>query len=525
MVSTRLMSIGNSTGETPNTAGPSGSQQFYTDNYGPAKFTRNSVTAMAGCSGGTASTSQGVVQCYRVQNPPVQTVRFLDLPQEIIEKIFSYLSFKEICKIRLVCHRIDQICGYILNATFTKLQNQMLTRFQEIKSKMPRRESARRSHYLACESDIVETLHMRLTLLQMSFGKHIERKHICFFPGEILDEVYSILHYIKTTPRLDLPYKVTDELFDLSTMAMEYFKEKIEPNLPEIAYFSADFLNFSSSFASPSSSKYGLETSNLSSDSSKIDHNDPDALALDSEEFVEIPQSNMVLRKRIRKIKQGMKRYNSQLTVLRQELKACKKKTADQQKQITDQQKQLADQQKQTLEYATRLDEYDKKNEEISRKFSTLLQELNKCKTELQYWRCKSPATPPVCNTCGSPVIPQPEELQALVNQGVNPEGLGLEPLVELAGAIQNPEQGTSKSTEEEPPVAKEMVKESPSSLKENEIPIKDKKAESPPGSPSPASRSTKRKSVSEEREEDKMAKKKTRRLSKVRTKRSTTKV
>lgn len=54
----------------------------------------------------------------------------------------------------------------------------------------------------------------------------------------------------QTTPRLDLPYKVTDELFDLSTMAMEYFKDKIEPNLPEIAFFSTDFLNFSSSFAS-----------------------------------------------------------------------------------------------------------------------------------------------------------------------------------------------------------------------------------------------------------------------------------
>jgi hypothetical protein len=35
------------------------------------------------------------------------------------------------------------------------------------------------------ECDIVEILHMRLTLLQMTFGKHIERKHICFFPGEV----------------------------------------------------------------------------------------------------------------------------------------------------------------------------------------------------------------------------------------------------------------------------------------------------------------------------------------------------
>lgn len=61
----------------------------------------------------------------------------------------------------------------------------MLHRFQAIKAKMPRRESARRSHPLACESDIIETLHMRLSLLQMTFGKHIERKHCCFFPGEV----------------------------------------------------------------------------------------------------------------------------------------------------------------------------------------------------------------------------------------------------------------------------------------------------------------------------------------------------
>lgn len=61
----------------------------------------------------------------------------------------------------------------------------MLSRFQAIKAQMPRRESARRNHPLACESDIIETLHMRLTLLQMSFGKHIERKHCCFFPGEV----------------------------------------------------------------------------------------------------------------------------------------------------------------------------------------------------------------------------------------------------------------------------------------------------------------------------------------------------
>lgn len=82
------------------------------------------------------------------------------------------------------------------------------------------------------------------------------------------------------------------------------------------------------------------------------------------ESNVSPPQSNMVLRKRIRKIKQGMKRYNSQLTLMRRDLRNCKAKIAEQQKQI--------------VEYATRLDENDKKNEETSRKFSTLLQVFTK---------------------------------------------------------------------------------------------------------------------------------------------------
>uniref|UniRef100_A0A182JPK9 F-box domain-containing protein n=1 Tax=Anopheles christyi TaxID=43041 RepID=A0A182JPK9_9DIPT len=210
--------------------------------------------------------------------------------------------------------------------------------------------------------------------------------------NKILDEVYSVLNYIRTSPSLDRPFKVTDELFDLSTMAMEYFKEHIEPNLPDIAYFT----NSTKSFAA-------LETSSsiLSRDTSHSNSSSP-------------PQSNMVLRKGIRKIKQGMKRYNNQLTFLRSELRTCKRKATEQAKTITEQQKLLAEQQKQTLEFANRLDETDKKNDELSRKFSTVLQELNKCKTELQYWRSKSPATTN-CNPYGQ-VVPS-YDLQNLGSQ------------------------------------------------------------------------------------------------------------
>ncbi|XP_035793044.1 uncharacterized protein LOC118467101 [Anopheles albimanus] len=299
-----------------------------------------------------------------------QNLNLMNLPTELLEHIFSYVGYKKIGHMRVISRQMNQVCSSILNSTFQKLQNQMQTRFQTVKAKMPRRESARRNHPLAFECDILETCYMRLSLLQMTFGKHIERKHCCFFPGAILDEVFSVIKYIRTTPSLDRPFKVTDELFDLSTMAMEYFKEHIEPNLPDIAYFT----NSTKSFAAleTSSSLMSRETSHTSSSSP--------------------PQSNMVLRKGIRKIKQGMKRYNNQLTVLRSELRTCKRKATEQAKTISEQQKLLAEQQKQTLEFANRLDETDKKNEELSRKFSTVLQELNKCKTELQYWRSNSPA-------------------------------------------------------------------------------------------------------------------------------------
>uniref|UniRef100_A0A0P4W460 F-box domain-containing protein n=1 Tax=Scylla olivacea TaxID=85551 RepID=A0A0P4W460_SCYOL len=329
---------------------------------------------------GTACASQSV---HTVQ---VTKIELLDLPNEIFEKVFSYLSYKKICEIRLTCKRFEQIGSNILNSTFQRLQNQMLLRFQSIKGQMPRRESARRKHPLARESDIIETLHMRLTLLQMSFGKHIERKHCCFFAGDILDEVYRILSYIKKTPNLGRAYKVTDELFDLSTMAMEYFREHIEPRLPEITCFGSDFLDITSRFSEGCGIRSSSGSGRVSEPEDELPERDP------------LPPSNMVLRKRIKRIRQGMRRYNTQLVALRRELKGCKSK--------------LADQSKQNIEFATRFDEYDKKFEESARKFSTVLQELNKCKTELQYWRSKSPAQ--VCYSCGQSMGDGPsQQLQA----------------------------------------------------------------------------------------------------------------
>lgn len=87
----------------------------------------------------------------------------------------------------------------MLNAAFSKQIKTTFSRFQSIKASMPRRESARRNHPLACECDIIETCYMRLSLLQMSMGKHIERGHCCFFPGAVSRELYQCWYSEKLT--------------------------------------------------------------------------------------------------------------------------------------------------------------------------------------------------------------------------------------------------------------------------------------------------------------------------------------
>ncbi|CAF4767216.1 F-box only protein 28 [Pieris napi] len=435
MVSTRQMSsIGGGGNGSSDGAGPSHAEPVTV-----ARVTRHSSAQLPGGSSPHGSSKNSVIP-----TPKTFNTNLMDLPIEVMEKIFRYVGFKNVSHLRLVNRQFNNMCSSILNSTFQRLQNQMLHRFQAIKAKMPRRESARRSHPLACESDIIETLHMRLSLLQMTLGKHIERKHCCFFPGEILDEVYSILSYLKTTTKLARPYKVTDELFDLTTMAMEYFKEHIEPNLPEITYFGTDFFDITTAFSPGESSKSylcldsppasGFESSSQQAGGNSSGDRRVSSLNLYMEESLPPspppPQSNMVLRKRIHRIKQGMKKYNDQLSALRSDLRSCKRKTALQQKQIAEQQKQIAEQQKQTLEYANRLDDYDKKNEETSRKFQTLLQELNKCKTELQYWRSRSPAVPPLCAECGASLRLSP--VAALAQW---PSGSSSEASVEASGS------------------------------------------------------------------------------------------
>ncbi|XP_031616515.1 uncharacterized protein LOC116336659 [Contarinia nasturtii] len=411
MVSTRQMSI--------TTIGPETGSSGVNTHNGSSRMTSNSLSHQS-TNNSTSRQQQSNTNSANIDSThsntdaivPAYQIQLTDLPLEIFERIFQYTGYKEVSNMRLVSTHTNQICKTILNSTFTKLQTQLIRRFENIKKIMPRRESARRAHPLYYECDIIETCCMRLSLLQMTFGRYIEHKHICFFPGAFLDEVYNVLNDIRTTPNLGRPFKVTEELIDLSTMAMEYFKDHLEPSMPQF------FGKSSTATRAASKNCFVFDTSSTSSANSvSISTRSSQSSSMPSP-----PQSNMVLRKGIRKIKQGMKKYNNQLSVLRTDLRFCKRKSTDQAKQITELQNMLAEQQKQTLEYLNRLDENDKKSEEMSSKISTLLQELNKCKNELHYYRSKSPATP-ICNNCGQTTnltIPPGNLLALMKNSNIN---------------------------------------------------------------------------------------------------------
>lgn len=117
--------------------------------------------------------------------------RFLCIPFFVffLKKFKPIWNVKYIMRIVIwwfqVSKRMNDICMNMLNGAFGRQIKTTFNRFQSIKASMPRRESARRNHPLACECDIIETCYMRLSLLQMSMGKHIERGHCCFFPGAV----------------------------------------------------------------------------------------------------------------------------------------------------------------------------------------------------------------------------------------------------------------------------------------------------------------------------------------------------
>ena len=170
-----------------------------------------------------------------------------ELPDTVFEQTLMMLSYHEIAQLRRVNKRFDTTCMALLNKGFrsaeryhTKCLKVIINAkelvcksycTQEVKAKLPRRESERRNHKLSRHCDILTAIETRISLLSMTFLKYVDLSLCCFIPGKVIDEIFSVLRTIQADENPPRAYEILQELRDISSMAMEYFDEKIVPSL------------------------------------------------------------------------------------------------------------------------------------------------------------------------------------------------------------------------------------------------------------------------------------------------------
>ncbi|CAB1343595.1 unnamed protein product [Coregonus sp. 'balchen'] len=264
---------------------------------------------------------------------PHQNNPLLGLPIVAIETIFNFLAYDEISLIRLVCKRMDMICQRILNQGFLKVERYHSLCQRQVKAQLPR------NHSLARHADILAAVETRLSLLNMTFMKYVDSNLCCFIPGKVIDEIYRVLRYVNSTRAPQRAHEVLQELRDISSMAMEYFDEKIVPIL-----------------------KKRLPGADLSG---RLIGSAPVAGPSTSLTTMSLLAKNTPSRSEMTKVQQQMKVNGVSMTALRREMQEVRVKQLEQQKQLQDQEQKLLEQTQVIGEQNARLAELEHKLREL----------------------------------------------------------------------------------------------------------------------------------------------------------------
>ncbi|KAM4615133.1 F-box only protein 28 isoform 2-T2 [Polymixia lowei] len=270
---------------------------------------------------------------------PHQNNPLLGLPIVAIETILNFLSYDEISLLRSVCKRMDVICQRILNQGFLRVERYHSLCQRQVKAQLPRRESERRNHSLARHADILAAVETRLSLLNMTFMKYVDSNLCCFIPGKVIDEIYRVLRYVNSTRAPQRAHEVLQELRDISSMAMEYFDEKIVPIL-----------------------KKRLPGADLSG---RLIGSAPVAGPSTSLTTMSLLAKNTPSRSEMTKVQQQVKVNGASMTALRREMQEVRVKQLEQQKQLQDQEQKLLEQTQVIGEQNARLAELEHKLREL----------------------------------------------------------------------------------------------------------------------------------------------------------------
>jgi len=153
------------------------------------------------------------------------------LPETVFEQALLCLRYETIAKLRGVNRKFNTTCKRLLNKGFRNAEKYHMKCLREVKAMLPRRESERRNHKLSRHCDILTAIETRISLLSMTFIKFVDLDLCCFIPGKVIDEIFSVLRTIQADENPPRAYEILQELRDISSMAMEYFDEKIAPGL------------------------------------------------------------------------------------------------------------------------------------------------------------------------------------------------------------------------------------------------------------------------------------------------------
>ncbi|XP_064302409.1 F-box only protein 28 isoform X1 [Phalacrocorax carbo] len=307
--------------------------------------------------------------------PPPQSNTLMGLPIVAIESILSFLSYDETSQLRLVCKRMDLVCQRMLNQGFLKVERYHNLCQKQVKAQLPRRESERRNHSLARHADILAAVETRLSLLNMTFMKYVDSNLCCFIPGKVIDEIYRVLRYVNSTRAPQRAHEVLQELRDISSMAMEYFDEKIVPILKRKMPGSdvsgrligtAPGTLLKSTFPSSNSSMVLVLRKSDSKEAWKINSfllkiPGPSAALTTMQLFSKQNPS----RQEVTKLQQQVKANGTGLTALKREISELRIKVQEQQKQLQDQDQKLLEQTQIIGEQNARLAELERKLREV----------------------------------------------------------------------------------------------------------------------------------------------------------------
>nr|XP_032818731.1 F-box only protein 28 isoform X1 [Petromyzon marinus] len=258
----------------------------------------------------------------------------LSLPSVAMDAVLAFCSYDEISGLRLVCKKMNVICQRVLNQGFLRVERYHAQCQKQVKSQLPRRESERRSHPLARHADILAAVETRLSLLTMTFMKYVDMNLCCFIPGRVIDEIYRVLRYVNGTRTPQRAHEVLQELRDISSMAMEYFDEKIVPGLKKKigGDMSTRFLS-ATSVPGPSG-----------------------ALAT-----VQLFSKQSCAKQELNKMQTQLKANSTGLGGLRKELNDLRGKLGELQRQVQEQEQKLLEQSQVMVEQSTRLLEQERK--------------------------------------------------------------------------------------------------------------------------------------------------------------------